>query len=135
VQLEGQAIIMDELRTSHIRSRHGTPITFGMSRESVELSSPHVGFVLSESSRNITWNSRDSDGQLENQMFLGHDRFEVSTKSFRVADPHGNTIFSADRDSVEIASNSLRIEGQGGVTFKDSIQTNLLKAEPGKDLK
>lgn len=29
VQLEGQAIILDELRTSHVRSRHGQPITFG----------------------------------------------------------------------------------------------------------
>lgn len=29
VQLEGQAIILDELRTSHVRSRFGQPITFG----------------------------------------------------------------------------------------------------------
>lgn len=29
VQLEGQAVILDELKTSHIRSRHGLPITFG----------------------------------------------------------------------------------------------------------
>lgn len=29
IQLDGQAIIVDELRTSHIKSRHGQPITFG----------------------------------------------------------------------------------------------------------
>lgn len=29
VQLEGQAIILDQLKTSHVRSRHGQPITFG----------------------------------------------------------------------------------------------------------
>lgn len=29
IQLDGQAMILDELRTSHIRSRHGQPITFG----------------------------------------------------------------------------------------------------------
>lgn len=68
-------------------------------------------------------------------MFLGHDKFEVQTKKFRVADTHGNSLFYVDRDSVEIAAGSLRIEGEGGVTFRDSIQTNLLKAEPGKDLK
>ena len=59
----------------------------------------------------------------------------MQTKSFRVSDTHGNTLFHVDRDAVEIAAGSLRIEGEGGVTFKDSIQTNLLKAEPGKDLK
>lgn len=68
-------------------------------------------------------------------MFLGHDKLEVQTKSFRVSDPHGNTLFHVDRDAVEIAAGSLRVEGEGGVIFKDSVQTNLLKAEPGKDLK
>lgn len=29
IQLDGQAMILDELRTSHIRSRHGQPLTFG----------------------------------------------------------------------------------------------------------
>jgi hypothetical protein len=29
IQLDGQALILDELRTSNIRSRHGQPITFG----------------------------------------------------------------------------------------------------------
>ena len=88
-----------------------------------------------ESSRNITFNTRDSDGLLENQLFLGHDKLEVQTKSFRVADTHGNSLFYVDRDSVDIAAGSMRIEGEGGVHFKDSIQTNLLKADPGKDLK
>lgn len=59
----------------------------------------------------------------------------MQTKKFRVTDLHGNTLFFVDRDSVEIAAGSMRIEGEGGVTFKDSVQTNLLKAEPGKDLK
>jgi hypothetical protein len=68
-------------------------------------------------------------------LFLGHDKLEVQTKSFRVSDPLGNTLFHVDRDAVEIAAGTLRVEGEGGVIFKDSIQTKLLKAEPGKDLK
>lgn len=72
---------------------------------------------------------------MENQLFLGHDKLEVQTKKFRVLDNHGHTLFFVDRDLVEIAASSLRIEGEGGVTFKDSVQTTLLKAEPGKDLK
>ena len=90
---------------------------------------------MTESSRNITFNTRDADGLLENQLFLGHDKLEVQTKSFRVADTHGNLLFYVDRDSVEIAAGALRIEGEGGVHFKDSVQTDLVRAEPGKDLK
>lgn len=90
---------------------------------------------MAESSKNITFNTRDADGMLENQLFLGHDKFEVQTKNFRVSDTHGNTLFYVDRDLVEIAAGSLRVEGEGGVIFKESIQTPLLKAEPGKDLK
>lgn len=30
IQLEGQAIILDELKTSFIKSRHGQPLTFGL---------------------------------------------------------------------------------------------------------
>ena len=29
IQLDGQALILDDLRTSILRSRHGQPITFG----------------------------------------------------------------------------------------------------------
>lgn len=90
---------------------------------------------FAESSKNITFNTRDADGLPQNQLFLGHDKFEIQTKAFRVADIHGNTLFYVDRDTVEIASNSLKIEGEGGVTIKDSIQTSMLRAEPGKDLK
>ena len=68
-------------------------------------------------------------------MFLGHDKLEVQAKSFRIADTHGNSLFYVDRDSIEIPAGLLRIEGEGGVHFKDSIQTNLLRADPGKDLK
>jgi uncharacterized protein YxjI len=68
-------------------------------------------------------------------LFLGHDKFEILAKAFRVADSDGRTLFYVDRNFVEIAANSLKVEGEGGVTIKDSIQTSLIKAEPGKDLK
>lgn len=35
VQLEGQAVILDELRTSHLRSRQGQPMTFGTISERI----------------------------------------------------------------------------------------------------
>ncbi|XP_055585146.1 uncharacterized protein LOC129737982 isoform X2 [Uranotaenia lowii] len=116
IELTGQATIMDVLRASSIRSKHGLPISI-------------------ESSRNFSVNTRDAQGILENQLFLGHDRIEVLANHFRILDTHGAALFSVDRDEVAIGASSLRVEGEGGVIFKDSIQTPLVRAEAGKDLK
>ncbi|XP_055525776.1 uncharacterized protein LOC129718754 [Wyeomyia smithii] len=116
IQLTGQALVLDILRATSIRSKHGQPISI-------------------ESSRNFSINTRDSEGYLENQLFLGHDRLEVLANHFRVADTHGTTLFGVDRDEVSIGATALRVEGEGGVIFKDSIQTPLVRAEAGKDLK
>ena len=72
---------------------------------------------------------------MENQLFLGHDKLEVLANNFRVTDPHGGTLFSVDKNEVTIGANSLRVDGEGGVIFKESIQTPLVRAEAGKDLK
>lgn len=138
VELRGQALVLDMLRASSIRSRHGTPISIG------ELTAglPKCLFSFDpnlnpfpESSRNFSVNTRDAEGYLENQLFLGHDRFEVMANHFRVGDTHGTPLFAVDRDEVTIGASSLRVEGEGGVIFKDSIQTPLVRAEAGKDLK
>ncbi|XP_055622752.1 uncharacterized protein LOC129766260 [Toxorhynchites rutilus septentrionalis] len=116
IQLTGQAMVLDILRASTIRSKHGQPISI-------------------ESSRNFSLNTRNSEGYLENQLFLGHDRMEILANHFRVADTHGTVLFSVDRDEVTVGASSVRVEGEGGVYFKDSIQTPLVRAEAGKDLK
>lgn len=48
----------------------------------------------------------------------GHDRFEVSAKKFQVNNLHGGTLMQVDKDLMEIASNSLKVEGDGGIVFK-----------------
>lgn len=116
LQLTGQALFLDVLRASMIRSRHGQPITI-------------------ESSKNISINTRDYDGRVDNQLFLGHDKFDVMAHRFKIYDSHGSILFAADRNDVTIGSNSLRVEGEGGVIFRESIQTPLVRAEPGKELK
>lgn len=52
VQLSGQAMILDALIASSIRSRQGQPINI-------------------ESSRNFTISTRDAEGRLANRLFLG----------------------------------------------------------------
>ena len=116
LQLSGQALVMDILRASTIRSRHGQPI-------------------LLESSRNISINTRDFEGKIENHLFLGHDKLEVLAHSLKIIDTHGSVLFSADKNEVAIGANSLRIDGEGGAIFRESIQTPVVRAEPGRELK
>ena len=56
IQLSGQAMVLDALIASSIRSRRGQPITV-------------------ESSRNFTVNTRDGDGRVVNRLFLGESSF------------------------------------------------------------
>lgn len=56
IQLTGQAMVLDTLRASKIRARQGQPLTI-------------------ESYRNFTINTRTEEGQVENRLFLGHDRY------------------------------------------------------------
>ncbi|KAH8309987.1 hypothetical protein KR044_004244 [Drosophila immigrans] len=116
IQLSGQAVIMDMLRASTIRSRHGQPISI-------------------ESSRNFSINTRDPNGVLENHLFLGHDKFECLSTGFRVNDTTGRNLFSVNRNEVTIGAHSLRIEGEGGAIFRESIQTPHVRAEPGRELR
>ncbi|XP_030569482.1 zeta-sarcoglycan isoform X2 [Drosophila novamexicana] len=115
IQLTGQAVIMDMLRASTIRSRHGQPISI-------------------ESSRNFSINTRDSNGVLENHLFLGHDKFECLSAGFRINDTTGRNLFSVNRNEVTIGAHTLRIEGEGGAIFRESIQTPHVRAEPGREL-
>lgn len=72
---------------------------------------------------------------LESQLFLGHDRLEVIAKSFRINDTNGRNLFSVDRNEVTIGAHTLRVEGEGGAIFRESIQTPHIRAEPGRELK
>ena len=64
-----------------------------------------------------------------------NDRFEVEAHSFRVNDAHGNSLFSVNKNAVTVGAHALKVEGDGGIIFKDSIQTPLIRSEAGKDLK
>lgn len=72
---------------------------------------------------------------MENSLFLGHDKLEVLAHSLKIVDTHGAILFSADKNEVEIGANSLRIDGEGGTVFRESVQTSVVRAEPGRELK
>ncbi|XP_030767819.1 zeta-sarcoglycan [Sitophilus oryzae] len=116
LRLKGNAFVLENLVASQIRSRRGEPIVV-------------------ESSRNISLKSRNKRGYLSSYIHLGVDRFECSTNRFHILDDRGQAVFSADRNQVTVGTDSLRITGEGGTCFKGSVQTKLVRAETGHDLR
>jgi hypothetical protein len=58
IQLNGQAMVLDALVASTIRSRRGQPISI-------------------DSSRNFSVNARDHDGRIVSQLYLGENTKEI----------------------------------------------------------
>lgn len=70
-----------------------------------------------------------------NHLLAGHDRFECLANNFMVTDDRGRILFSANRREVVVGAETLRVSGEGGVVFDGSVQTSLVRAEPGHDLR
>ncbi|KAG8232880.1 hypothetical protein J437_LFUL004750 [Ladona fulva] len=60
---------------------------------------------------------------------------EVLAKQFRVSDPRGKVLFSADGSEVMVGADILRVTGTGGAIFGGAIQTPLIRADSGNDLR
>ncbi|CAB3387440.1 Hypothetical predicted protein [Cloeon dipterum] len=114
LQLRGRAMVLDALVASTIRSRPGVPISV-------------------DSSHNFSMSARDHLGRTVSRLLLGSDHFECLARGFRVTDPKGEVLFSATKGEVEIGAESLRVTG--GVVFEGSVQTPVVRAESGFDLK
>lgn len=134
VRLKGNAYILENLIASRIKSRHGEPIVI-------------------ESSRNITLRSRDHLGHSRSTIHLGQvrfdpvavklklnnwtglDEFQCTANKFEILDDRGHVIFSTDKNDVMVGADTLRVSGEGGTRFSGSIQTRLVRAESGHDLR
>lgn len=66
---------------------------------------------------------------------MGHDKLEVLAHHFKVVDTHGAMLFAVNKNEVSIGANALHVEGEGGAIFRESIQSPVIRAEPGKELK
>lgn len=67
--------------------------------------------------------------------FPGEERVDCVSKGFRVTDPRGGVLFSADREQVIVGAEMLRVTGDGGAVFQGSVQTPLVRGESGRGLR
>ncbi|CAH2091899.1 unnamed protein product [Euphydryas editha] len=115
LQLLGQALVLDSLFASSIKSRRGQPISI-------------------ESSRNFTVSTRDALGMIQSRLFLGHDRLEVNVGRLEVRDSRGTLLLGAGHDAVTIGAENLVVASHAGATFNSAVQAPLVKAPPSKQL-
>ncbi|RZF44382.1 hypothetical protein LSTR_LSTR007957 [Laodelphax striatellus] len=115
IQLSGKAYVLDTLLASSIRSRLGQALSL-------------------ETSHNLTVQTRDRLGHISSMLYVGPDKVECLAPGFKVSDPHGRTLFSADKNEVVVGADVLKVTGFGGAVFDGSVQTPLIRARPGSDL-
>ncbi|XP_046835872.1 zeta-sarcoglycan isoform X1 [Vespa crabro] len=116
IELRGQAAILDALVASSLRSRRGKNLVL-------------------ESWSNFTATARSHDGRLLAKLTVGEDRVDCISRSFRITDPRGGVIFSANREQVLVGADMLKVTGDGGAVFQGSVQTPLVRGESGRGLR
>ncbi|XP_076375828.1 sarcoglycan delta isoform X1 [Megalopta genalis] len=116
IELRGQAAILDALVASSLRSRRGKNL-------------------ILESWSNFTASARSHDGRLLARLTVGEDRVDCVSKGFRITDPRGGILFSADKERVVVGADMLRVTGDGGAVFQGSVQTPLVRGESGRGLR
>ncbi|XP_020723822.2 zeta-sarcoglycan isoform X3 [Bombus terrestris] len=116
VELRGQAAVLDALVASSLRSRRGKNLVL-------------------ESWSNFTASARSHDGRLLARFTVGEDRVDCVSRGFRITDPRGGVLFSADREQVVVGAEMLRVTGDGGAVFQGSVQTPLVRGETGRGLR
>ncbi|XP_077269541.1 sarcoglycan delta isoform X2 [Temnothorax americanus] len=116
IELRGQAAVLDALVASSLRSRRGKNLVL-------------------ESWSNFTASARSHDGRLLARLTVGEDRVDCVSRGFRITDPRGGVLFSADKEQVIVGAEMLRVTGDGGAVFQGSVQTPLVRGESGRGLK
>ncbi|XP_011499087.1 PREDICTED: delta-sarcoglycan-like [Ceratosolen solmsi marchali] len=116
VELKGQATILDALIASSVKSRRGSNL-------------------MLESWTNFTASARGNNGQVLARFTLSEDKLECVSKSFRITDPNGELLFSANNEHVVVGAKTLKVTGVGGAVFEGSIQTPLVSSEAARDLR
>ncbi|XP_012226403.1 zeta-sarcoglycan isoform X2 [Linepithema humile] len=116
IELRGQAAVLDALVASSLRSRRGKNLVL-------------------ESWSNFTASARSHDGRLLARLTVGEDRVDCVSRGFRITDPRGGVLFSADREQVIVGAEMLRVTGDGGAVFQGSVQTPIVRGESGRGLR
>lgn len=71
----------------------------------------------------------------DSNLLAGNDRLECLANNFKILDDRGNVLFSASSEEVTVGAHVLKVVGRGGTIFSGSIQTPLVRAESGHDLR
>lgn len=60
---------------------------------------------------------------------------ECLAGDFKIKGSQGNVVFAVDEKEVLVGTECLEVTGDGGTVFEGSVQTPLVRAAPGNNLK
>ncbi|PZC81985.1 hypothetical protein B5X24_HaOG211541 [Helicoverpa armigera] len=115
IHVDGQAWVVDNLVASTITSQVAQPITI-------------------HSHRNFTVQVAEPDSSEHSKLFIKRDHLEFSGRALHVRDSRGGPVFSAARDEVRVFSDSLAVDGPGGINVRSAVQVPIVRAPPAFDL-
>ncbi|XP_077983935.1 zeta-sarcoglycan-like [Glandiceps talaboti] len=92
------------------------------------------GLIL-ESSRNITLNSRNTNGNVTGRLVVGARDLVSHHQQFLIETPDGKMLLHAKEDEVVVGAERLRVTGAEGAVFEGSVQTPHIRAEAREELR
>lgn len=122
VRLKGRAVVMDKLVASKITSR---------ARQNIQIESDSGITLVSRSAPDATGNGRYPN----NSLSLSNDQLEIHAGGVHIEDPLGKILFSANNKEVLVGADQLKVTGEGGAVFHGSVQTPLVRASAGNELR
>ncbi|OAD57194.1 Zeta-sarcoglycan [Eufriesea mexicana] len=148
IELRGQAAVLDALVASSLRSRQGKNLVLESWSNFTASARSHDGrllarFTVGEDTlhRNTclvldpSFADKPISRTLASDESSGEDRVDCVSRGFRITDPRGGILFSADREQVVVGAEMLRVTGDGGAVFQGSVQTPLVRGESGRGLR
>ncbi|KAG9351746.1 hypothetical protein JZ751_022997 [Albula glossodonta] len=116
VSLEGVSDFLFPVYAQEIHSSGGSPL-------------------LIHSSQNVTLNAFNGNGDVTGGLTVATKLVKAYGKLFKVESDKGKLLLSADDTQVVVGTEKLRITGNGGALFGNSIETPLITAETFEDLR
>ncbi|EDO35421.1 predicted protein [Nematostella vectensis] len=115
VKLYGHAEFVESLYAKELRARMDEPL-------------------LVQSTRNLTVNARDRDGNITAQLFLGDDQIVAKNKRLWIVTDENRQILYADKDKIIFNASRLEFSSPYGAEFTGSVQTKAVRSPPKEHL-
>lgn len=88
-----------------------------------------------KSRRNLSLSALDTDGNVVGQITMDTNKIVLKNKELHIKDRKGRTILFADDNKIKLDLQDMEINVPNGLKFEDSVQTSMVRAREGGNLR